>query len=234
MVQQQGGAAPQDADVAVEAAEPAAQGAEVMMSSEPAPPDPEPEPAPPARRPGRRAIVVAGSVAGLAVLTVGAVVGLPILRQKDATLTAPDRAAGLVRDDSTQADDAADYLRTALAAEVSLEETEGAVYNDPADTARSVLFFGGTSLVLTPERELDNVFELLGDKTGSVTDVRDVPPGDLGGTMKCGAVNAPEGAMAVCGWADHGSVAVAMFPGRPIDQAATLMRDLRGAIQKRD
>jgi len=33
--------------------------------------------------------------------------------------------------------------------------------------------------------------------------------------------------MTVCGWADHGSIAVALFPGRTLDEAADLMRQMR-------
>ena len=35
------------------------------------------------------------------------------------------------------------------------------------------------------------------------------------------------------GWADYGSLAMAMFPERDIDESARLMRDLRSAIQHR-
>jgi hypothetical protein len=40
--------------------------------------------------------------------------------------------------------------------------------------------------------------------------------------------------MTVCGWADHGSLAVAMFPGRGIDESAGLLRKMRDAMQRRD
>jgi len=183
----------------------------------------------------RRRIVLGSLLAvGLAGAAVFGVAGLRILQQKDATLNAPDRVAGLSRDTSTQAADMADYLRTALAAGIDLDTTVGAIYNDPADADRGVLFYGGTALIFRPERELNSLFEMLDDETGSVSSLREVPAGDLGGVMKCGTVKVPEGAMSVCGWADHGSVAVAMFPDRAIDDSASLMRELRDQIEKRD
>jgi hypothetical protein len=181
----------------------------------------------------RRVMLGSLLVVGLAGAAVFGVTGVQILREKDAVLTAPDRAAGLTRDDSQQATEAADYLRTALAAGVDLDTTVGAVYNDPGDADRSVLIFGGTALLFSPGKKLDGAFTMLGDKTGDVAGLRKVPAGDLGGVMKCGTVSMPEGNMAVCGWADHGSIALAMFPGRAVDASAPLMRELRKQIQTR-
>ncbi|HEU4426172.1 MAG TPA: hypothetical protein VFR67_26845, partial [Pilimelia sp.] len=104
----------------------------------------------------RRRVVLGSILAlGLAGAAVFGVAGARILQQKDATLSAPERVAGLTRDDSAQAADMADYLRTALAAGLDLDATVGAVYNDPADADRGVLFYGGTALIFRPERELD-------------------------------------------------------------------------------
>ena len=41
-----------------------------------------------------------------------------------------------------------------------------------------------------------------------------VPAGRYGGVMKCGKTSGDGGDFAVCGWADHGSVAMAMFANR--------------------
>ena len=39
--------------------------------------------------------------------------------------------------------------------------------------------------------------------------------------------------LVVCGWADHGSAAMAMFPNRSVDQAAGLFRQIREGVQTR-
>jgi hypothetical protein len=181
----------------------------------------------------RRLVLLGLAAVAVAVAVAFGIVGIRILQQKDAVLTAPDRAAGLTRDDSAQAAETADYLRVALAAEVNLDETLGVVYSDPANATRSVLFFGGTALLFSPDAELDKAFDLLTDRAGRVSNLGERPTGDLGGVMKCGSL-AAEGEMAVCAWADHGSIGVAMFPGRSADDSAPLMRDLRAAIQTRD
>ncbi|MFF5074001.1 hypothetical protein ACFY2R_23050 [Micromonospora olivasterospora] len=188
------------------------------------------------RRPwSRRRKVVLGVllVAGLAGTGALGAAGWQVARQKDARLAAPDTVAGLQRDDSERARSTADYLRDGLAADIDLDRSFGTVYRDPADEKRSVLIFGGTTLLWQPERDLDTLFGLMADETGRVMGVREVPAGRFGGVMKCGTTSGDGGDFAICGWADHGSVAMAMFPGRPVDAAGELMRQLREGIQTR-
>jgi hypothetical protein len=184
---------------------------------------------------GRKVAIGAGLVVGVAALGVLGVFGSRIWSQKDATLTMPDQVAGLVRDDSERAKATADDLRSAFAAGIDLDESAGAVYTDPAAADRSVLLFGGTTLLWSPERDLDTLFELVADDSATIAGLHEVPAGDLGGVMKCGSTPG-DGAteIPVCGWADHGSVAIGLFPGRSQDDAGTIMREMRDAIQTRD
>ncbi|GAA4713988.1 hypothetical protein GCM10023263_63410 [Phytohabitans rumicis] len=156
-----------------------------------------------------------------------------ILQQKDAKLDTPAEVAGLRLDESERAKTTADYLRTAIGARIDLDQSIGVVYADPASTDRSVLLFGGTTLLWSPEKDLDSLFEVLADDTGTVTGLHEVPAGELDGVMKCGESAAPEGNLTVCGWADHGSVVIAMFPGRGQDDSADLLRKIRTTIQSR-
>jgi hypothetical protein len=194
--------------------------------------DPEADPEEPARPSRTRRIVLSSLLAvGLAGATVLAYVGWTISSQKDATLTTPAAVAGLRLDTSADGKSTADYLRTALAAEVQLDRAVGAVY---ADGSESVLFLGGTGLIWTPENDLDTAFDLISDDQGAVTGLHKVPAGKLGGTMKCGTTKTDDGSMSVCGWADHGSLALAMFPSRTESDAATLLVQIRDAAQTRD
>lgn len=153
--------------------------------------------------------------------------------QKDATLTAPPEIATLRIDESDNGLQTADYLTTALAAEVDLEKTVGAVYTDSEAGNRGVLFFGGTGLIWTPEADLDTAFDLISDDQGAVTGLHDVEPGALGGTMKCGTTKSDEADIVVCGWADHGSLALGMFPNRSGADSAKLFLEIRSAAQTR-
>jgi hypothetical protein len=190
----------------------------------------------PARhRRSRRRRIVLGAV--LAVALAGGAglgsVGWRIAQQKDATLSTPLEVAGLRQDNSVQARETADYLRSGLVADIAgVDDSVGVVYADPADPDRSVLLFGGTGLVWQPERDLDRLFTLASE--GTATDLRRVEAGPLGGVMKCGVSRGDGGDIAVCGWADHGSIVMGMFPGRDLDEAAALLRTIRDAIQRRD
>jgi hypothetical protein len=190
--------------------------------------------APQAAKSRARRIVLLGL---LAVVVIGAgvlaVTGWQVVTQKDARLSTPVQIGSLAIDESADGKSTADYLTTALAAEVDLDKTVGAVYRDRGFPDKSVLFFGGTALIWSPANDLESAFGLIDDDQGAVTGIHDVDAGKLGGTMRCGDTETADGKLTVCGWADHGSLAVAMFPGRSETESATLLRQIRDTVQKR-
>ncbi|MGN9775230.1 hypothetical protein ACTMS0_05570 [Micromonospora sp. H33] len=181
----------------------------------------------------RRVAWLLAAAVGLAGVGALGTAGWRIAQQKDADIASPDRVAGLTRDDSERARSTADYLRSGFAADIDLDRSFGTVYRDPADERRSVLIFGGTTLLWQPERDLDSLFGLMTDETGAVTGLREMSPGRFGGVLKCGTTSGEGGDFAVCGWADHGSVVMAMFPDRSVDEAGTLLRNMREDMQTR-
>jgi hypothetical protein len=192
-------------------------------------PDESRTPAPPSRT--RKILLgslLAVAVAGVAVIGVAS---WQIASQKDATLVAPPEVAGLRLDQSDDGTSTADYLQNALSAGVDVDKAVAGVYTAP--DGQDILFFGGTTLIWTPEHDLDAAFALIDDAQGAVTGLHDVPAGHFGGTMKCGTTKTEDGEMPVCGWADHGSLALAMFPKRTEAESATLLRELRDAAQSR-
>jgi hypothetical protein len=199
---------------------------------EPVVDDGEPEAEP---RSYRRLWIILGvtGVLLVAIVSVFGTIDYRRLHSDASTLSAPATIGTLHHDTAANATQTADYLREALGADISLSSTLGAVYSDPADKDHIVLLFGGTGHLSAPDDELARALTLLNDDSGSVTGLHDVAPGPLGGSMRCGTSNGDGGAMSVCGWADRGSVAVALFPGRSVDQSADLMRQLRSAVQHR-
>jgi hypothetical protein len=181
----------------------------------------------------RTKTIVLGSLLAVTLASAGILgyAGWRISSQKDATLTAPPQIGTFKLDTSDNGRSTADYLQTALSAEVDLDEAVGAVYS--AGDGKDVLFFGGTTLFWTPESDLDTAFELVSDDQGSVNGLHEVPAGPLGGTMKCGTTKSDGTDMPVCGWADHGSLALAMFPGRTEPDSAKLLQEIRSAAQER-
>lgn len=196
---------------------------------------PEPEPESPARR--RRTVMLAATavalVAGLGVTAMYGPAAWRMYQQKDATLSTPEAVAGLRLDDSQRARDTADYLQTALAAAVPVSDTVGAVYTDDEAPTRSIIFIGGTAVLRAPEKDLDRALQLPADAANKVEDVRSMPAGELGGVLRCGRTTGAD-ALTVCGWADHGSLAIAMFPGRSLEESARLLLAIRAAVQHRD
>ena len=195
-------------------------------------------PHPPQEQPRPRSRVRVVLLSGLLAVAVAgggalAYTGWQIAAQKDATLTPPAQVGSLRLDESEEAKNTADYLQTAVAAEIDMDKTIGAVYTDTAGQGKDVLLFGGTTLFWTPENDLDAAFDLIDDNQGAVTGMHEVDAGKLGGTMKCGTTKADTGELTVCGWADHGSLALAMFNNRPESEAAPLLRQLREAAESR-
>lgn len=193
------------------------------------------EPAPDAGQ--RRSRVRRLLLASLLAVTAAAVLALAytgwrIGTQKDATLTTPATIGALRLDESEDGRSTADYLQTALAAEVELDKAVGAVYLD--GSGKNVLFLGGTGLIWTPGSDLDTAFGLITDKQGAVEGLHEVDAGALGGTMKCGTTKSDTGDLTVCGWADHGSLALALFVDRSEPDSAALLREIRKTIQTRD
>jgi hypothetical protein len=193
--------------------------------------EPRDEDEPRHRSPARRVVLLVLLVVALAGLGTLGYTGWQMSSQKGASLSTPDTIGSLRLDTSADGKQTADYLGTALDAQVNLDQTVGAVYSDGA--GRSILFFGGTATFWSPESQLDSAFGLISDKQGAVTGLHKVDAGRLGGTMKCGTTKSDNGNLTVCGWADHGSLALAMFPNQPESAAAPLLRQIRDATQKR-
>jgi hypothetical protein len=187
----------------------------------------------PRRTPVRRIVLSGLAVVALAGAAVIGYTAWGIFSEKDATISTPDTIGALRLDRSENGVQTAEYLQTALSAEVDLDKAVGAVYADGAGGGKTVLFLGGTGLIWTPESDLDTAFGLISDAQGAVTDLRKVDAGQLGGTMKCGVTKSDDGDLSVCGWADHGSLALAMFTNRSLDESAGVLRDIRAATQKR-
>jgi hypothetical protein len=193
--------------------------------------EPRDEEEPRRRSPIRRVVLLILLVVALAGLGTLGYTGWEIGSQKNASLSTPDTIGNLRLDTTDDGKQTAEYLQTALNAEINLNQTVGAVYSD--GSGRSILFFGGTATIWSPETQLNNAFGLISDKQGAVTGLHKVDAGKWGGTMKCGTTKSDNGNLTVCGWADHGSLAVAMFPNQPESAAAPLLRQIRDATQTR-
>jgi hypothetical protein len=172
----------------------------------------------------------------LIVVVVAVVFGptvLHVVQQRNTKVATPAQIAGLEQDKTEGAATTAEYLRDAVATAVDLDNSVAVVYEQGSDNTKSVLFVGGTAHIWRPGDALDDAFKFVADDTGGLNGVRSVPAGELGGVMRCGTTKTDDGEMPVCGWADNGSLAVALFPGRGLDEAAKLLQQMRAGMQTR-
>ena len=182
------------------------------------------------RRPVRTWVLASLLVAGLAGATALGTFGWRVADQRDTTLAIPDRLAGLDRVAGPEAAQTEEELRGAITAGIELDETVTAIYRAADDENRPVLVFGGTALIWQPERDLDTLIRELVTESPTA----EVPAGRYGGVMKCALSSDEAGTLAVCGWADHGSAVLALFPNRTVDEAAPVLREMREQMQSRD
>jgi hypothetical protein len=191
------------------------------------------------RRHGRRALWL--SIGLLVVLiVVAALVIAHFAKPAPGTVAAPAHIAGLTLDRQSKASNTADYLRSAVAAGMNLDSSVGAVYSDGSGDAHSVIFVGGTTTTESSSARLKSLFGLLADGTDGVANVTHEQSGKLGGLVDCATMTdsnvadagTPE-AMAACGWADGDTVGLALFPNRPIAEAAGLFGQMRSALETR-
>ncbi|MEV1330558.1 hypothetical protein AB0J20_13385 [Micromonospora costi] len=109
--------------------------------------------------------------------------------------------------------------------------TVGAFYGDPAkqDLVVAIAISG---LMADPTRELDQTVGELAKELG-VGEMASVEPGPLGGEARCGDGKAEDAPMAVCAWADRGSVGVIMVYFKSAEEIQADFVTMRGEIEKR-
>lgn len=156
----------------------------------------------------------------------------PFWEQYPASIAIPDRAAGLVRLDDANSRRVVAERRLRVQAEYLLvDSTFAAVYAEPETGDNRVVLFGATRFVLDPGGDLTRGLPRLTRLT--FTSVRTLDAGPLGGELQCGTARDGGANVVACGWADHGSVAVAVFPGRSVEDSAQTLRALRAATTSR-
>ncbi len=180
-----------------------------------------------------------GVLAGLVVVaaTLVAVVGVPILREYPATVSAPDAVSGLEKVKRPDLQRQADKLSADLKSEVGADTAVAAFYSPAGDLGHLVVVASATTLILNPDVQLEEAFTSAAGSDMTVTGVRAVSAGKLGGSVRCGsgtvqndASNVPVG---VCGWADHGSVGVGVFFNRSATDSAALFNQVREGVLRR-
>ncbi|MBX6356462.1 MAG: hypothetical protein IRZ05_11485 [Micromonosporaceae bacterium] len=151
----------------------------------------------------------------------------PFVEEYPVRVSLPAEAAGLVKvDDPASRRLTADLKRRVRGEYLLVDDVFAAVYAEPETGANQVRLLGAARLVLDPKKDLESALGKLSRL--DITDARAFDAGPLGGEQRCAV--AEGGGTVVCGWADHGSIGVAIFTGRSTEESATLLRGLRAAV----
>jgi hypothetical protein len=180
----------------------------------PAPAGFPPAPLPPKRK-SRVLPIVLITVGIIAVLCNGGfaavyVVGKNALDDAAAvTITEPATLGGRAKLDSQEFAAMTADMEKDLAAYPGAESSFGAFYGSPDDQSM-VAALATKALIANPKQELDASFTEFG-KDAPVSGLTAADTGALGGVAQCGTSSVSGTDVAVCGWADEGSVGMIMW-----------------------
>ena len=85
--------------------------------------------------------------------------------------------------------------------------------------------------IANPQRDLTTALQLLDDGAGGVSNLRSVRTDGQDGVAQCGSSTSDNTPMAVCGWADRGSLAIVLFANRDVTSSAALFPQIRAAME---
>ena len=157
----------------------------------------------------------------------------PILAEYPASLSTPDSVAGMPRLTDGRFQDVSDQMTASIRTESGADRPMVASYAPVGMTSQALMVSAGTRLLLDPSAAVREVFAGFGSRDGLVvTGVTSMPPGRLGGVVRCGEMWA-DAPLAVCVWGDHGSLGVVLGFGRTVPETADLLRTVRPLVLHR-
>ncbi|SDZ26667.1 hypothetical protein SAMN05444365_108149 [Micromonospora pattaloongensis] len=157
--------------------------------------------------------------------------GKPMWDQYPATAAVQARVADLaLRDDATSQQTVRRLERETRTAHLLAEQTFAAVYGDAA--RKRVTVFGTTGFRFSPDSDLETEMARLTESYG-LSGVTPVDTGVRGLHEQCGVGTDAGTSVVVCAWADHGSLGVALFTRRSVEDSAALLDELRRALVTR-
>jgi hypothetical protein len=154
----------------------------------------------------------------------------PYVDEYPASIAAEADVPGLTRSKDADRQKTADELLGKVESEQWDEASVSVLYTD--NRSRGATLLATTRFVWNPEKDLTASFaDLTGDL--KIKDDAAVDAGALGGYKRCGSGTFNGRGVVICGWADHGSLAVGMFGNRSVDESSALLDTIRAAVLKR-
>ncbi len=108
----------------------------------------------------------------------------------------------------------------------------GALYGAP-EKQNIVIAVGAAAPIADPEQTLNQIFLGAGIGGLSVKNTTSAGTGSLGGSAECGNASTSELKMAICGWADEGSLGLVIWYSTSVDKAKAEFPQLRAQIEQK-
>ncbi|MFC0532656.1 hypothetical protein [Phytohabitans kaempferiae] len=157
--------------------------------------------------------------------------GKPMWEQYPASVSLPAEVSDLsLRNDAASRRAATELQADLRGTHMLAEETFAGVYADGA--GKRVTLFGTTGFRFSPESDLEKEITRLTERY-ALRQVKTVDTGRRGEYLRCGVGQDGKASVAVCAWADHGSLATGVFTRRSVDDSAALLERLRSTVVSR-
>lgn len=128
--------------------------------------------------------------------------------------------------------DVAKELKDGLASVPSATNTVGSLYGTVAKQD-IVIVVAAEAPISDPDKELSQTFMGAGVGGLKISNITDAPTGSLGGSAKCGSAETSGIDMAICSWADDGSLGMVMWYFKSVSKAKAEFPKLRAQIEKK-
>jgi hypothetical protein len=148
------------------------------------------------------------------------------------TISEPTTLGGRKKLTSAQFKALADQLKSGLETVPGATNTVGALYGDVQDQD-IVIVAAAEAPVKNPKTELDQTFYGAGIGGLKIDNITTAPTGTLGGVAKCGSSETSGIDMAICTWADEGSVGMFIWYFSSVSSAKAEFPKLRAQVEKK-
>lgn len=147
-------------------------------------------------------------------------------------ITEPAKLGGRPKLTGEEFDDITEEFRAEIASDPTAGDSFGAFYGDPAKENIVIAVAVETEVPL-PGVALGGIFTGIGGGGLEVTNLTDAATGKYGGAAKCGDADGDGVPVAICSWADEGSIGMIMWHSKKAKQIKAEFPKLRAQIETR-
>jgi hypothetical protein len=128
--------------------------------------------------------------------------------------------------------DVAKELKNSLGSVPTATNSVGSLYGT-VEKQDIVILAAAEAPIDNPKKELDQTFLGAGIGGLKVSNISDAPVGSLGGSAKCGSAETSGIDMAICAWADEGSLGMFIWYFKSVSKAKAEFPKLRAQVEKK-